>query len=141
VEFKLQFVNRDYNGGAIEKSAELVGLDFIDEARRLLHLPQLSIDIFDDVVPCFIENPIIYLTEDQARESGLYRNTTFVSVAVSRGELNKFTYLDIDVKRKENNEVIAVTKKYGYGNEDLYYWWKSQGFLLDTRKRKYEEDN
>ena len=95
---------------AVNLDSRNLGLDFVDKARAETGVANLAIERVDGYLRPYSEDPTIPITEEIARESGLFGERPTVKVQVQGGSLNPYMELRLGVEKSdETGEIIQVT--------------------------------
>ncbi len=145
MEFKVCFRSGNFIGDekAIKHTTRIVGLKFLDQARRETNSPQLSPQIVAGSCVMDGRNPCFDLTEWEVRtaKSHCFDETTHVTVKVPSGSLNKYLALDMQISwNPQNGLVAAVAPALVIDRDQLIDDWLSAGAPLQWDPGEAEEN-
>jgi hypothetical protein len=98
------------------------GLEALDTCRAQLG-SDITADDVDSICKGYSNNPTIELTEEQARKTGLFTNSTFTRVEVPTHSLN--IYCSIKHKKMSSGKVHS---QYAMDDKRLFQAWEKAGF-------------
>jgi len=116
--------------GSLAKSKqEYIGLNQVDKVREDLNLPNLSSDRFHAVILNRYHTFLtIELSEDEARETGLFSDTCNIEVEANYDSMSKLFTIEPQVERGPNGEVKSVEFEYKPDTVSIIEAWKALGF-------------
>lgn len=130
MEFSATF--KSENSYAVSIPQQSAGITLLDKAREDTGLPKLNPDLAELMSLPTRSNPAIKITEDQARESGLFAGTSTIDVVVDREQLNKFCKLVTETYIKEyTGEVTRVFIEVD--RDAIIDAWQNAGYPEDWR--------
>jgi len=129
MEFKLIF--KGCNSVAKVQSSP-IGLLDLDEARKELGV-NFSASLMEDNICAYDCCEVrIILTEEQARNTGLFANNSTETVTVVPNSLNKFIKRILSVKRDDNNgAILSVAYKNSLDKEEVFEKWLADGCPIE----------
>ncbi len=138
MKFTVEFKTK--TGYAFSIEDQKFGIKKLDEIREELGVSYLSLEKVDGSVDGKSSDPGITISEELARESGLFQDSCSVKVEVNSSELNQFTYLKT-VVRKDNctGEIKHVFCRVELDETAVLEWWKSKGYPLNTTNSEDSE--
>lgn len=90
----------------------------LDGLRNELGLPNLNPEVVNAFTPHLDKDVAITLTEEQARKSGAFDQTSYVQVNCGQGSMNKYMENRSVISRGDNGEVMNVSFKWVIADED-----------------------
>jgi hypothetical protein len=130
VKFRVVFAGKSV--GAVYFESHDSGLVGLDLARRELDLPNLNPLLVSDRVNSYSCDVDVHLSEEQARESGLFENCNKVIVWVPSKFLNRFTEQIIKSdKDRYTGEIEGVWFSYEVDKQKVIEGWADAGYPLN----------
>ncbi len=139
MNFTIRFVGKEKH--ALYVDSKQVGIEQLDAARIVTGVPNLSPNLVSSYVDYRHESPYINVSEDVARQSGLFQESCNITVQVDACQLNKYAFLYPTIhKNNETGEITKVYFKQEISEPQLIIDWIKAGFPLDwTTKTELTE--
>lgn len=129
MDFSVKFCG--LNGYAVEKEYKRIGLKTVDKIREELGC-NLPIERIEEKIDSHNLDINVYLTEEQARKVGLFKDTNTITVKTPRGFFNDCVVEVIKPKIDINtNEIKEAYVYYQTDKEAIFSKWESLGFKED----------
>lgn len=127
MKFVIRFTGEGYYS-AIDLPEKRLGLQHLDLARQAVGVPYLAAERVKGKVDGVYENPVVVVTEEQARRSGRFEESYLLEVTVPGGALNKYMHLHAIPRVDETTgEVREVVFAYKLDENELIEDWLSAG--------------
>ena len=129
MEFTVSFCSKQ--GYAVNMADDKVGLDFVDRVRMELQL-NIPIERISGYICSRSYDPEITITEEQARDSGHFRNSASVQVTVPNEFINQFVTVELRTsKNGDTGEVTHVRGGLKLQEDKLFEAWREAGYPLE----------
>lgn len=139
MEFTVKFVGSNWRAAKIDASR--IGIDKINMIREDLGVQDLSIDRILDCIGSVSDDPVITISETDARKAYEYGNKIFadtneVEVLCPDGWLNDCYVLKVFSKKEDfTGEILHCGMQWEIDTEELMGKWAKTGFSLNVDKQ------
>ena len=133
MKFTIKFRGND-GGSAIAMGSKKLGLAWVDQARKEAELPDLELGRIQQELWTDSSNSTIFISEELARQSGLFQDFGEVIVTVPRKSLNRFLRIEADVdKDPETGEIKLVKPRHQLDTQAVAEAWITAGYPTNWR--------
>jgi len=115
---------------SIMKDRVAIGLDKVDEIRKITLLPNLSLDVFAFYSNSTRKNFSFQINENTARTSRHFKNRNRLQIEVPDGFLNSFVVLSPEITQNDDGKIEKVDFKWEIDKEAVLEAWEEAGFPL-----------
>lgn len=115
-------------GAPLQVESEDIGLEGVEFIRTYLELPNLSLSVIRPDCQRRLSHPEVEISEELAKESGLFQNRNKVDIAVKGRSLNRFLYPEVDYSQKDDGAITRAQIYYKLNESELVSAWKEAGF-------------
>lgn len=124
MEFSVKFSAN--HGWAVNFNRDQVGFLAIDNVRQSESM-DIPLSCFDSTIESKTSDPFCVLSEEMARESGLFDDKNEAFVYVPKGYFNQFCQLKHDLETNEDG-VVKVKFKQEFNKLKALDAWRQEGY-------------
>ena len=129
MRFIVLFSPPPYEGAPIDLPSEQVGLERVDQAREKAGVPKLSPTLVSGEIPAFRGYPQMEISEQVARDSGLFMKMNFITVRVPIRSMNEFTDIQSEVEMDPTTGgILTVWWERTVNEARILTAWQAAGF-------------